>query len=170
MGLERKRRRLGKKSGQFIGIGEKMAIQSVLSAQEKANLVQETDVFNKKLNNGKPVLPNQNLGKDDFLKLLLTQLAYQDPTAPMEDKEFIAQMAQFSSLEQMNNMAADFAKMASMLSVTEASSALGKSVELTQGDEVIQGAVRAVTREAMPQVLVNGAYYQWAQVTKVYEE
>jgi flagellar basal-body rod modification protein FlgD len=49
--------------------------------------------------------PAQELGKDDFLKLLITQLRHQDPLQPVDDKEFIAQLAQFSALEQMRNVA-----------------------------------------------------------------
>lgn len=47
---------------------------------------------------------NNDLGKDEFLNLLVTQLSHQDPLEPTSDTEFIAQMAQFSSLEQMQNL------------------------------------------------------------------
>ena len=114
--------------------------------------------------------PQQSLGKDDFLKILMTQLAYQDPTSPMEDKEFIAQMAQFSTLEQMTAMARDFSILTSMFASNEASLALGKQVEITEGARVVQGEVLAVTRGEIPQVLVNGSFYNWENVSKVFAE
>jgi flagellar basal-body rod modification protein FlgD len=120
--------------------------------------------------------PKQVLGKDDFLQLLMKQLAYQDPMAPMEDKEFIAQMAQFSSLEQMTAMSEgfsrlsqDFSRIADVISGTEAASALGKQVQLVDGEEVVQGIVRAVTRGSNPHVMVNGMYYDWDQVSVVFD-
>ncbi|NLG52803.1 MAG: flagellar hook capping protein [Clostridiales bacterium] len=48
--------------------------------------------------------PSAELGKDDFLLLLLTQMKYQDPLNPMDSNDYIAQMAQLSTLEQMTNM------------------------------------------------------------------
>jgi flagellar basal-body rod modification protein FlgD len=149
-----------------------MALQAVMSAQEKAATERLVDLENKKLMSElqKNTLPSQTVGKDDFLKILLTQLSHQDPTAPMQDRDFIAQMAQFSSLEQMTNMAADFAKMARLLRVSDASSALGKAVELYEDEETVQGIVQAVTRDETPQILVNGRYYNWEQVSTVYEK
>lgn len=51
-----------------------------------------------------PAGPSTQLGKEDFLRLLTVQLRYQDPLNPMDNTEFIAQMAQFSSLEQLQNV------------------------------------------------------------------
>lgn len=63
-----------------------------------------------------------DLGKNDFLNLLVTQLRYQDPLEPTDDKEFIAQMAQFSALEQMQNMNG-------VMSNSQAFSLIGKDVK-----------------------------------------
>jgi len=140
----------------------------MLSSQDRAELDKFVRDYNISVNPTRQ--PQQNLGKDDFLKILITQLSYQDPTSPMEDKQFIAQMAQFSTLEQMTAMAKDFSLLTSMLMGNEASSALGKNVEIVEGERVIQGAVQAVTRGEIPQVLVNGTFYNWEQVTKVFAE
>ncbi|MFS0574223.1 flagellar hook assembly protein FlgD [Sporosarcina sp. 179-K 3D1 HS] len=59
------------------------------------------------------------LGKDDFMKLLIAQLQNQDPTNPMKDNEFIAQMAQFSALEQTMNLTKAFEKFAEAQNQTQ---------------------------------------------------
>ena len=143
-------------------------LTSVLSSQDQAEIAKIVQEHNAKINNGRT--PQQQLGKDDFLKLLITQLQYQDPTAPMQDKEFVAQMAQFSTLDQMASMATDFAKLKDMLAASQASGVLGKNVELLDNDTIIQGTVKAITKTGNPQIQVNGDYYNWEQVTKVYEE
>jgi len=147
-----------------------MTLQSVMTAQERVDVTRWAEAENRRLAqefSQRTTQPNQSLGKDDFLRILITQLSHQDPTAPMQDNEFIAQMAQFSALEQMTNMASDFARIARMLQSTEAASALGHSVEVDLGNEVVQGVVQAVTRDEVPQVLVNGRFFNWEQVVKV---
>jgi flagellar basal-body rod modification protein FlgD len=139
-----------------------------MNPREQAANEQYIQRVNKELFESK--LPVQTLGKDEFLKILLTQLAHQDPTAPMEDKEFIAQMAQFSTLEQMNSMARDFAQLKTILTGSEAQSALGKGVELMDGENPVQGIVKAVSKGDNPEILVNGNFYQWDQVLSVFEE
>jgi flagellar basal-body rod modification protein FlgD len=148
-------------------------MSSVLSPSEAADYAAQVDKFNRALNDGKPPKGNA-LGQADFLQLLTKQLQYQDPMSPMDDKAFIAQMAQFSSLQHMTTMSADIAKLTTLLSgrevSTEAYGSLGKSVEILDGEKTVQGKVMAVTRGAVPEILVNGNVYPWEAVTKVFIE
>jgi flagellar basal-body rod modification protein FlgD len=88
----------------------------------------------------------QELGKDAFMQLLISQLAYQDPLAPMENTEFISQLAQFSALEQQQNIAAGIQLLA--LSQTASTNSqmvnlIGKRV-LTPGNRFTLEAEKAV--------------------------
>jgi flagellar basal-body rod modification protein FlgD len=96
------------------------------------------------------------LGKDDFLNLLITQLRYQDPMNPVDDKEFIGQMAQFSTLEQMQNMNGS-------ISSTKAFGMIGKHISANIVDdatleiEFVEGLVESVKMEGGKTfVIVNG--------------
>lgn len=94
---------------------------------------------------------NNNLDKDAFFKLLITQLKNQDPLQPMEDKEFIAQMAQFSSLEQMQNMNQNLSKFMELREVSQGAALIGKKIEGTveagEKEEVVEGVVEKVSFE-----------------------
>ena len=76
---------------------------------------------------------NDALGKDAFLKLLVAELSNQDPLNPMEDREFISQMATFSSLEQMQNMNSTLESMAEANKFS-AVQYIGKAVAFTKGE------------------------------------
>lgn len=146
---------------------EMKTVNSTLTSSEKFAVENEVNNFNKALNSSGR-MPSQQLGKDDFLKLLITQLSNQDPTSPMEDTQFISQMAQFSSLEQMTNMNESFNKMAAMINSSQATSTLGKTVEVDLGDTTSQGVVEATSFGVNPQVMVNGMYYDLNKIKAVY--
>jgi len=142
-----------------------MDLTMSMDATQRARVESQANAFNEALarNGG----ASQELGRDDFLKILLTQLQNQDPTKPMEDKEFIAQMAQFSSLEQMNNISSGFREMNSLLSSNQALQVLGRTVEVRQGEQIVRGTVGSVTSGAMPQITVNDQTFDFSDLVRV---
>lgn len=117
----------------------------------------------------------ETLGKDDFLKLLTTQLRYQDPLNPIEDQEFIAQLAQFSSLEQMQNLNTTMeeanAAQQTLTALGQATSMLGREVELFTNDgESLFGTVSGVQfSEGWPRIVVDGKLYDFGEVVAIRE-
>lgn len=93
---------------------------------------------------------NSELGKDEFLSLLVTQLQYQDPLDPMDNSQFVAQLAQFSSLEQMTNLNSAYADQSALIQSMNnnlTASFVGQEVvvsndtfRLSEGDTVKVGA------------------------------
>ena len=86
------------------------------------------------------------LGRNAFLSLLITQLQYQDPLKPMEDREFIAQLAQFSSLEQMQQVNANIGLLTLSSATSQATGYLGRTVTAQTPDDEgpFTGTVSAV--------------------------
>src|SRR5262245_8962148 len=93
------------------------------------------------LEEGSARVPQKNLGQNDFLKLLATQFQVQDPMKPMEDTAFIAQMAQFSSLEQSSALARDMNLLRSDQLRVTANSYLGHRITVDGGDSTTTGEV-----------------------------
>jgi flagellar basal-body rod modification protein FlgD len=100
-----------------------MAIQSTTTATTAAAAAASA----------KTATPNV-LGKDDFLKLMVAQMKNQDPMNPADDKDNIAQMAQFSSLEQITNLATATQQLADRLTLTQNIGLLGHTVTYTGAD------------------------------------
>jgi flagellar basal-body rod modification protein FlgD len=98
--------------------------------------------------------PNQaanGMGKDTFMKLLVAQMSNQNPMEPTDDKEMIAQMTQFSTLEQITNMATESTKSATASQMSQAVNLLGRTVTYLDTDGNKQtGTVDQVS-------MVNGA-------------
>jgi flagellar basal-body rod modification protein FlgD len=115
------------------------------------------------------------LGKDQFLRLLTTQLRYQDPINPVKDQEFIAQLAQFSSLEQMQNLNTNLSEMMlaqqKLTALGQATQMIGQEVELATSDgERLFGRVTGVQfKNGWPQIIVDGALYDFSEVVSILE-
>ncbi|MGQ0632755.1 MAG: flagellar hook capping FlgD N-terminal domain-containing protein [Sporichthyaceae bacterium] len=89
-----------------------------------------------------PTTGGSSLGKDAFLKLLVAQLRYQDPTNPTDSAQFMAQTAQFTQVEKLEEIAAAIAESLSAQSLSTVSALLGRTVSYLGADGVeISGVV-----------------------------
>ena len=76
-----------------------------------------------------PDKPGDSLGKDDFLKLIVAQLEYQDPLEPLNSSEFMTQMSAMGQLEQIQNLNANFEEMMTSQNLVYASQLIGQTVK-----------------------------------------
>ena len=77
---------------------------------------------------------NAQLGENQFLQLLTTQLQNQDPLNPMDDTQSVAELAQFSALQATSNLATSFQSFQSNFSVMQSASLIGKTVSAQSTD------------------------------------
>ncbi|MGO4573399.1 flagellar hook assembly protein FlgD [Microvirga sp. 2TAF3] len=86
--------------------------------------------------------PAPTLGYDNFLQLLLTQMKNQDPTAPMESTEYMAQLATFSQVEQQTKTNSKLDALLSASALGQANSVIGRTI--TSADGTVSGEVKSV--------------------------
>ncbi|RME68209.1 MAG: flagellar hook assembly protein FlgD [Verrucomicrobia bacterium] len=118
---------------------------------------------------GSERMPKQSLGQDDYLRLLSVQFATQDPLNPVDDTSFIAEMANFTSLETSAKLAAEFERFADQSLISSANALLGRVVTVDPAEgEPVSGVVSAVrTTDEGPLLTVNGGEYAVSDVRRV---
>lgn len=88
------------------------------------------------------------VGLQDFLKILTSQLSNQDPLKPLDNQEFIAQVAQFASLEQNRQLNQKIDQLLSVQAATQSVGLLGKTVEVNSSEGLVTGQVTAFALSA----------------------
>jgi flagellar basal-body rod modification protein FlgD len=89
--------------------------------------------------------PSSNLNLQDFMKILLTQLTYQDPLKPMDNEQFMSQIAQFTTLEQTQQLNDQITQLLAVQSATQSIGMLGKTVDVNAQSGPLSGTVSAIS-------------------------
>jgi flagellar basal-body rod modification protein FlgD len=113
--------------------------------------------------------PGAQLGKDDFLKLLVAQMQNQDPSNPTDDTQMASQLAQFSALEQMTNVATSMDKLSATMNLGQSYTLIGHEIAYTdQNGKLASGVVDGVSVSNGAATLdVNGVSVDPSAVTAV---
>ena len=109
------------------------------------------------------------MGKDDFMQLLIAQLKNQDPMKPMEDKEFVTQLAQFSALEASEKMTQQMEELTGSQMLVQAATLIGKQVTAKlESGEVVTGTISQVKMlSGQPTAVVNGKEIDTSLITQI---
>ncbi len=109
------------------------------------------------------------LGVNDFLKLITVQMQNQDPLKPMDDTQFIAQMASFTNLQQTQTLTADFEAYSQQAAINSANGLLGGYVTVADAAfGTVTGQVTSIKIESgVPKLLINGVPYDLSAVQNV---
>jgi flagellar basal-body rod modification protein FlgD len=97
------------------------------------------------LNNPSTDLTRAGIQQEDFLKVLLAQLSFQDPLKPMDNQEFMSQLAQFSAIEQARQSSEDIQSMLTLQVADQAVGLLGRTVEVQSQNGSQVGEVTTVS-------------------------
>jgi hypothetical protein len=103
---------------------------------------------------------SDNLGQIDFMRLLVAQMRNQNPLEPQNSAEFMAQLAQFESLNQMKTVARGMQIMQAMTELSSATGMIGKTVTATQVDAT------PVTRDMVGRELFNKPYIRLTSIER----
>ncbi len=90
-------------------------------------------------------LNNNSINQEDFIRLFLAQLTNQDPLEPVDNSQFLAQMAQFTSLEQTRLMNDSLSNMLTMESSSQGLQLLGQTVQAVNGNSLFDGTVEGIS-------------------------
>lgn len=120
--------------------------------------MQVAPVSGQNTTNGQTAQNAFGLEFESLLKIILTQLTYQDPLKPLENAEFVSQLAQFSQLQQTQSMNDQLTSLLAAQSATQATSLLGKTVDVSAGQATISGVVETVSfTSGQPAVTIRTA-------------
>lgn len=148
-----------------------MEVNTRMSPQQLNDATRQTNDVNARLRRPDGTMRGTGMDKNAFLRLLVTELRHQDPTQPMQDREFVAQMAQFSSLEQITSMNNAMQSLQNSFRAGEAYNLLGRRVDAlntTTGDVTSGTVTRVSQRDNVYRVTVNNREYDLSQIQAVY--
>jgi flagellar basal-body rod modification protein FlgD len=101
-------------------------------------------------------LTASGLNLNDLLQVLLTELTHQDPFKPVDNKDFMAQIAQFASLDSTQQLNQNVSQLLSLQALSQSVGLIGRTVSATSGGETITGRVTALTlTDGIPRLTVT---------------